>query len=112
MAVVAGLIFFFIRAFFALIPGLADKKMGGLRRLDSDRLLSRAFLQSGRNATLVHHDRSRFAGRVVRPSHFDDAHADGGRDTGPACPRIGRASELSDVVCRNAGARCRLRATR
>ena len=57
MAVVAGLIFFFIRAFFALIPGLADKKMGGLRRLDSDGLLSRAFLQSGRNATLVHHDR-------------------------------------------------------
>jgi hypothetical protein len=48
MAVVAGVIFFIVRAFFALIPGLprADQEMGCTRRASRHRLLSHSVRQS------------------------------------------------------------------
>jgi competence protein ComEC len=104
MAVVAGLIFFLMRAFFALIPGLADrapiKKWAAFAALVDD-------------AAFIHHDRRRLVGRVARPADADDAYADD-RGAHRAFLRAGidRASELSDVVRCNVGADRRLRARR
>src|SRR5204863_5126390 len=75
------------------------------------RLLSHSLRQSGGDAALIHHDRRGAARRVVRSSGTDHAHTDR-RRFGGAVVRAGidRASEFSDVVCRDIGADRRLRA--
>src|SRR6202008_3472022 len=88
MAVVAGVIFFIVRAFFALIPGLADrapiKKWAGSGGAVRHRLLPRIVRQSGGDAALVHHDRRRTLRRTARSADADDAHADHRRARGAA----------------------------
>ena len=115
MAVVAGVVFFILRARPGADPGTcrprADQKMGGVCRARGDRLLSRAFGRRGRHPTLLHHDRDRARRRPARPADLDAAHGDDCRAAGPVlCAGSGRASELPDVVCGDAGAHRRLRA--
>jgi predicted membrane metal-binding protein len=76
MSVVAGLIFFVLRAFFALISGLADR--APIKKWAAFAALMVTGFYLGGDATLVHHDRARFARCLFRPSHFDHAHAHGG----------------------------------
>ena len=63
MAVVAGIVFFFIRAGLALIPSLAsryaDQEMGGCGRARRRNFLSAAVGRRGRDPALLHHDRDR-----------------------------------------------------
>jgi len=65
--------------------------------------------QSGRDPAFIHNDRRGAFGRVVRSSGADHAHADN-RRFGGAVVRAGidRASEFSNVVCRDPGADRRL----
>ena len=109
MAVVAGVVFFILRALLALIPGAhrphAGQEMGGPRRADRDRALFGAVRRRGRDAAFVHHDRDRFDRRHARPAGADLAHGDD-RCSGGAVLDAGSggASELSDVVCSDARA--------
>ena len=91
----------------------ADQEMGRVRGAARHRVLSGAVGQSGRDATLLHHDRGRADRRHARPADLDHAHADG-RGAARAVLRAGSggASELPDVVCGDAGADRRLRARR
>ena len=115
MAVVAGIVFFILRALLALIPGLADRdadqEMGGVRRAARDGVLSRALRRRGRDAALVHHDRDRAHRRHARPAGADASLGDDRRFGGSVVRAgSGRASELPDVVRGDAGADRRLRA--
>jgi hypothetical protein len=113
MAVVAGVIFFIVRAFFALIPGLADrapiKKWAALAALlvtgfylilsGNQVATQRSFIMIGVRPT----------GRAVRPSSANHAHPDHRRAGGTRVRAgIDRASEFPDVVCRDTGADRRL----
>ena len=109
MAVVAGIVFFFIRAGLALFPSMAsrhpDQKMGGGRRAGCGSALSAAFRRRGCHSALVHHDRNRAHWRDAGSPDADLSHACGCGDRRAAvCAAGGRASELPDVVCGNAGA--------
>ena len=115
MALVAGVVFFVLRALLALIPGLAsappDQEMVGARRADRGVRLSAAVRRRGRDPALLHHDGDRADRRDGRPAGADAAHARG-RGVRRAAARAagGRASELPDVVCGDARADRRLRA--
>ena len=113
MAVVAGIVFFVLRALFALMPAFAGrhpiKKWAALAALVRGGVLSAAVGRRGRDAALLHHDRDRADRRDGRSADADAAHADGGGARRAAAgARSGRASELPDVVCRDAGAGRRL----
>ena len=107
MAVVAGVVFFAVRALLALIPALtvsySDQEMGGGGGARGRRVLSAAVGRRGRDATLVLHDgggADRGHGRSPR-HHVPHA---GGRGDDRADARAGGAgaSELPDVVCGDA----------
>ena len=107
MAVVAGIVFFFIRAGLALIPSLAavpDQEMGGARRARRPARSIWCCPAPGLDAALLHHDRHRADRRHDRPAGADLPHHRH-RRLRRAVVRAGgdRASELPDVVCRNAG---------
>ncbi len=109
MAVVAGVIFFIFRALLALdsrpCRPCADQKMGRLRRPRRRRRFICCCRAPSRDATLLHHDRGRAHRRPARPADLDHARADlGGADRAVLRARSGRASELPDVLCRDAGA--------
>ena len=115
MALVAGIIFFVLRASFALMRAFtgrhSDQEMGGRRGVMRGCVLSAAVGRRGRHPAVVHHDRDR-AGR--RHGGSPDAHgadADGG-GAGRAADRArgDRPSELPDVVRRHARAGRRLSA--
>ena len=107
MAVVAGVVFFAVRALLALIPALATgfpiKKWSAAAALAAAAVLSVAVGRRGRDATLVLHDGGGADRRHGRPPRRDLPHAGGRRDD-RAGDRAGSAgaSELPDVVCRDA----------
>ena len=105
MALVAGVVFFVLRALFALIPGLAsappDQEMGGGRRAGRGVRLSPAVGRRGRDPALLHHDRHRADRRDGRPAGADAAHARASRRSACCCSRRRRS-------CIRAS-RCRLR---
>ena len=115
MAVVAGIVFFVIRAVLALIPSLAhrqaDQEMGGIGSAAGGDLLSSAVGRRGGDPALLHHDRDRAYRRHARSSDADVPHARGGGHRRFAAGAAGhRASEVPDVVCSDAGAHRRLSA--
>jgi len=115
MVVVTGIVFFVLRALFALMPAFAsrypDQEMGGGRRPCRGGVLSVAVGRRGRHPALVHHGRDRADGGDGRPPDLDvpHAHRRGARRTAAGAGG-GRASELPDVVCGDAGAGRRLSA--
>ncbi len=66
MALVAGVVFFFVRALLALVPNsdiaIPDQEVGGRSGARCRDVLSRAVGRGGRDPALIHHDRRR-AGR-------------------------------------------------
>ena len=113
MAVVAGLIFFIVRAFFGLIPGLADrapiKKWAALAALfatgfylvlsGNQVATQRSFIMIGVVLCGVLLDRPTLTMRTLTIAALAVL---------LFAPESIRASELSNVVCGNAGADCRL----
>ena len=115
MAVVAGVIFFVLRALFALMPATAGhfpvKKWAAVAALVGVGVLPGAVGRRGRHPAILHHDRDRAHRRDGRSPGHHAADADGGGDRRAAAhPRGDRPSELPDVVCRDAGDGRRLRA--
>ena len=113
MAVVAGIIFFALRASFALMPAFTGrhsiKKWAALRGAVRGRVLSSDLGRRGRYPALVHHDRDRARRRDGGSPDADvPHHHGGGARRAAAGARSDRASELPDVVCRDARARRRL----
>jgi Domain of unknown function (DUF4131)/Competence protein len=112
MAVVAGIVFFFIRAGLALVPAFASrhpiKKWAA-----SGAIIAAAFylLLSGAEVATqhVHHDSDCSGGRDPGPlgPHVPDARGRGHRCIA-AGPARRRSSKLSDVVCGDAGPDCDL----
>ncbi len=107
MAVVAGVVFFAVRALLALVPGVRDRfshqEMVG--RCGSGRIgfLSAAVRRRSRDAKILLHDGCGVDRGHGRPPRRHLPHAcGGGHDR--ACDRPGGAgsSELPDVICRNA----------
>ena len=115
MAVVAGMIFFAVRAVFALLPAFSNrrpiKKWAALAALRRRGILPSAFGRRGCDPTLLHHGRYCAHRRHGRSPDAHVPHAHGG-GVGRAAAGAGshRASELPDVVCRDAGAGRRLSA--
>jgi competence protein ComEC len=99
MAVVAGVVFFVIRAGLALIPHLANRYQGGARRNGRSRVLSRLVGCGGRDTACLHHDVRCPDRRDARPAGIDAAHHNR-RRTGRVAvsPRGAGPSELPDVV--------------
>jgi hypothetical protein len=99
MAVVAGVVFFAVRALLALIPRrLSDQEMVGRRGPCRRCLLSSVVRRRGRHATLVFHDgggADRRHGRSLR-RHFPHARG-GGDDRAGARAGSAGASELPEL---------------
>ena len=78
MAVVAGIVFFFIRAGLALVPlvrePLSDQEMGGRGRAVGGGVLSAALGRRSGNPALVHHDRDRACRHSGGPADIDVPH--------------------------------------
>ena len=88
-----------------------DQEMVRDRRADRGLRLSPAIRRRGRDPALLHHDRHRPDRRHGRPAGADAAHPRRRRlRRAAARAAVGRASELPDVVCGDAGADRRLRA--
>jgi competence protein ComEC len=114
MAVVAGIVFFTIRALIALLPAFANRhpiKKWAAARVDHCRVLPAAVRGRGRDATLLHHDRHRPSGSPGRPPDPDLSQHHGRCHRGSSAGAGGnRSSQLSDVVCSDARPHCRLSA--
>ena len=105
MAVVAGIMFFVMRALFALMPAFADrhpiKKWAARRRPLRGRVLFAPVGRGGRDPALLHHDRDRAHRRDGRSPDADLPHAHGRGASACCCWRPRRS-------CIRAS-RCRLR---
>ena len=88
MAVVAGVVFFVLRALLALMPAFASrqpiKKWAALGGAGRGGVLSAAVGRRGRDPARLHHDRDRADRRDGRPAGADAAHARG-RGASPCC---------------------------
>ena len=113
MAVIAGIVFFTVRALLALVPGFANrhpiKKWAALAALIVTALYLLLSGSAVATQRILHHDRHRSDRRVGRPAGAHLPHSDGGGAGGAAAGAGGcRQSELPDVVCRDAGAHRRI----
>jgi hypothetical protein len=113
MAVVAGMIFFAVRALFALLPAFSNrhpiKKWAALAALGAAAFYLLLSGAGGCDPTLLHHGRHRAHRRHGRSPDAHLPHAHRGGVGGPATGAGGdRSSELPDVVCGDLGARRRL----
>ena len=105
MALVAGVVFFVLRALLALFAGARqrppDQEMGRGRRADRGVRLSAAVRRRGRDPALLHHDGDRADRRDGRPAGADACARSRSRPSACCCSRRSRS-------CIRAS-RCRLR---